>query len=427
MPNIAFILTAAFLWTVVTWRADKARRPGTERSLWFVLLMFAASTTVLIDRPWQLANKFLSPLGGAGWVWTCCSVLAAAGARSLVVHTQAERQKTPCPRLHLWLAAAALVIVTLSYIGHPAPPKLDGPSLGFVQRESLYQGGIAAGVRWAVWLGFLTWALTGMEHVTRQYAQHARRATPGRLTTGLRFGAMGCRVGYGYVALKAMVVAAWVGGAGLRLGPVDQVGDWIALLSVALIVVASTYDALLSRARAFLKAVSQLRALRRLRPLWMALSQAAPYNAARIPTSSVRQRLSRRVLDIRDRQLALRPYADPDLPRRALEAAEQAGYCGEQARVLAEATWLESARQAKVHGFAATADVPYDATYEVSGGKDLDEEVTWLLGVADAHRHSSFVRAFVAGRPIGGLVSLKRHGVRAHAALMDAGDEGPDD
>lgn len=403
MVNLVYAAGAAPLWVLVLWRIDKVRRPGAERSLWFVLAMLACAITVDTDGPRRLADHALAAVGGAAWVWTCCAVLAAAGARSLVVHTRAGRQDVRSRRLHLAVAAAALAVVTLSFVFTPSQPALHHASAALLQRAPFYAGTVQSVARWSVWLAFVTWALVGMAEVTAEAAGHADRATPGRLATGLRLGALGCTIGYGYVALKVVVVAAWALGVGPQLLVVDQIAIGVAFLSIALIASGATYDAGLARARAGVRTAGQLRALRRLGPLWSVLYQAAPRSAATLTTSGIRPRLSRRVLEIRDRQLALRPYVGPDAPRRALESAQAAGYRGEQAKAVAEAAWLEAARLAKAAGSTPIVDQPYDPVYEVSGGQSLDEEVRWLLLVAHAHARSTLVRTFAAGAPPGAV------------------------
>ena len=89
-------------------------------------------------------------------------------------------------------------------------------------------------------------------------------------------------------------------------------------------------------------------------------------------------RLYRRVIEIRDGRLALRPFLDADVARRAREDAIMSGQCdGDveatvEARVLA--TGVENARRRRRPAEVLPASE--------LGGDDFRSEVEWLLQVA---------------------------------------------
>lgn len=392
--DLAVAGSAFTLWIVVVSRTGNVMRPGPERSLWFVLAMFALSLTVRVDPIRQVLAHALGDFS-VPLVYLCCAVLAAAGARRLV--DSVADPMTRYARPPLLLTAVALAVVVASYVFGPAPAALPvDASSAVLERAPYYAGGLESVARWSVWLAYLTWALVGNAQLTGRFAKHAARATPGRLTIGLSLGELGCRVGFAYVALKAVMVAAWFLGVGPQLLPLDVLADLAALVSMALITIAATYDALRARARTIRMTASRVRSLWRLRNLWRVLKKAAPDDAGSLEGPTVRSLLFCVALGIRDRQLALRPYVGADAPRSALEAAHAAGYRGAEARAQAEAAVLEAGRRAKLHGATPVADVAYDATYEIVGGRDLDEEVCWLERVAGAHRRSPFVSSFAA-------------------------------
>lgn len=383
MTTVGMAPVAALLWAAVIWRYDKAWRAGAERSLWFVLLMFAVALTVSLPGFTRPLNNALSDVGGATWIWNCAALLAAAGTRSLAWHTSAPGKQLT--RAYLPLAGAALVITTLTYVWSPGPAVPADSSAEVMRHATLHAGMVTSAIRWAIWLSFLTWALTGMVEVTKQASGSAARVMPGRLT-GLHLGPLACRIGYGYVAVKLVMVVAWDLGAGPALTKLERFGDFLALLSILIIVFAATCDSLLDRLRQGRQAGSRYFALLRLRPLWVLLRQAAPDAAATIPVRGARRRLKQRVLNIRDRQLALRPYVPDEAPRLAFEAAVDAGLQGQEAQATAEAAWLEAARRVKLAGGEMVQHGTYDSRYEVVGANDLDGEVDWLLQVSSARR-----------------------------------------
>jgi len=398
MPDVVVGPIAAALWIVVVRRRNSALRKGPEQALWFVLTMFACAVTLQVSWSWLWVDRAAASLGGAAWAGLCLAVLAAAGARSFTVRT-APDQRPRFRRLHLPLTLAGLAAVTLSFNDHQE--RSPSPTASFValKQAEFYQGGPAAALRWSVWLGLLTWVLADAVQVTTRYADEARLVEGWRphMRSGLALGAIGCRIGYGYVALKALVTAGWTIGFGPHLAVLDETADMLACLSVAMILIAATYNTTATRAVAARQTMRQLLAWHRLRPLSITLYRAVPHGAAQLSGWTPRQRLSRRVLGIRDRQLALRPYIDAGTPRHALEAALDAGYAGTEARAAAEAAWLVTALLAKARGLPPVTDVPYDLVYEVTGGRDLNEEAAWLLGVS-AHREGRFVHYYGAAR-----------------------------
>lgn len=89
----------------------------------------------------------------------------------------------------------------------------------------------------------------------------------------------------------------------------------------------------------------QRRSYRRLEPLWRTLSEAVPQVrlADGDDAGDIGLRLYRRVIEIRDAQLLLEPFADADAVARAEEAARARGLAGEPLQAYVEATALATA------------------------------------------------------------------------------------
>jgi len=311
------ISAAGALWLLVRVRFPMTRGSSSERSLWFVLVMFACSETLqcsVVRRAVDIAVP-VSNLGGA--LMLGCGLLAAAGARNLFVALVTGRA-SPRPRWHLGLAAAALAAQTVCFL--LAPPALPGA----VYQADYYGGGLLALIRWGVFLGYLGWALAGMSAVT---ITSARRSPPGPLRTGLILGSIGTLLGFGYITLKATVAVGWTAGASPRLAPLDVAADVISLVSISLIALATVYEPLSHRLEDAVAAVTDRRSVARLDPLWRWLLTATPEIAARLENLNAHALLVRRVTEILDSQLVLLGYLPAELPRAALAAAELGPGC----------------------------------------------------------------------------------------------------
>lgn len=132
------------------------------------------------------------------------------------------------------------------------------------------------------------------------------------------------------------------------------------------------------------------RALHRLRPLWRSLHAVEPSVAlpgagwwTLMTPGGQRLRLVRRVIEIRDIELALCAYADLDVTesrRRTLTARADRRHAAE---AVDHACRLQAACRAELSGVTPTAA---DGWVPTPGGDDLDDEVASLLRIAAAWR-----------------------------------------
>jgi hypothetical protein len=128
-----------------------------------------------------------------------------------------------------------------------------------------------------------------------------------------------------------------------------------------------------------------MRSLRRLRALHDHVLRAAPEALSATTVSEVptlRARLHRSVVEIRDAALALRPYRNANVATAAAVAAREAGLAGDVAAAEVEAAVLADAVRAR------QADRPSDSgpesTQPPAVGPDLRSETEWLLKVSRA-------------------------------------------
>jgi hypothetical protein len=144
----------------------------------------------------------------------------------------------------------------------------------------------------------------------------------------------------------------------------------------------------------------------RLRPLWSALLQAVPdveLPAGQRCWRGVRWRLLRRVIEIRDAELALRPYWRADVAERAVAAARAATLSPELEQAVVEAAVIMDAVSARLRGMPPSpGPVPVHRVC-ATAGDDLHSEVARLVQVARIIRRCPAVReltARAAGPPL---------------------------
>jgi hypothetical protein len=132
----------------------------------------------------------------------------------------------------------------------------------------------------------------------------------------------------------------------------------------------------------------------RLRPLWAMLLDGAP--DIRLPPQpgtrlAARYRLHRRVVEIRDAQLALRPFQNSRAAAEAADAAFLAGLTRDERDAVIEAAMIVSALGARRNG-ATPASGPDVGHGFPEPGNDLESEAGRLLRVSRAVRRSPIVR-----------------------------------
>jgi hypothetical protein len=139
----------------------------------------------------------------------------------------------------------------------------------------------------------------------------------------------------------------------------------------------------------------------RLYPLWDALRQEIP--EIELPPEpgtrwNIPYRLHRRVIEIRDAQLALKPHSRAEIADQAAAAAKSAGLPPAKAAAVVEAAVIVDSLQSHFRGSSpGLADIPPE---QVSGapGNDIHAEVARLILVSQAISRSDIVRR-IAGRP----------------------------
>jgi hypothetical protein len=335
------VLEAALLvllWAVVVARLPTLWRDARQRAFWATIFMLALVKTVILipAAPTLLAN-LLGALT-AYFLLRFLSLLTGHGSR----------------RWHLALTAAVMItLATLALVSGDI--SLDG---------DLSKTTVAY---WVVLEGFLGWVLVT---TTVLFWSVAPEAPAGLPRLGLRAISFGCAMVALYATFKtALIVFAPdtdFAGFERRAGYLQGGG--------ILIGVAGACVPAARRSRAIIGAYWSLLVLR---PLWKAMRDAFPEVILFTPRRAVIElagvddvhlRVYRRVIEIRDGMMALRPYLD-DRPPESEDPAR------------AEATAIAQALKRRAAGAAGEHHGEFARV-----GPEMSDEVAWLSRVSSAYR-----------------------------------------
>lgn len=240
-----------------------------------------------------------------------------------------------------------------------------------------------------IFLAFLAAAAMDIGRLCWRYARAAERDV---LRLGLHLIAASGAVALGYITYKAVNVVSYRLALHLSLGYEPSVSRLLISLGTALVLGGTTVSLWGTRLGVHRPYgwFRSYRSRRRLFPLWQAMYGATPEIALYPPTSRLRDmcaardldfRLHRRVIEIRDGMLALRPYLDPGVAAAARSAGLDSGLTGDDLDAHAHAAALAAAVVAKESGRSAVPAV----SDRLSGGTDPGNEVAWLQRVAAAY------------------------------------------
>ncbi len=272
----------------------------------------------------------------------------------------------------------------------------DDPNFGSTQAI-----GTAADV---YWLAFLSYALFALYELVGLCLRFGRLAQGRSLGLGLRLVAAGgalAAVHFGYQYGIYLLIPSGASTHLARLGhSISDVLNTAALIGTGLLFVGAVLPAWTSLAHRWapMRKVGLWRSHQRLRPLWEELYQVTPEIALGPPMGRLRERIDirdldfridRRLVEIRDGLLGLRPYADVADRARAREAAREYGLSGTDLDDAVEAACLASALRGRKAGRPAV-DVEFG--FGATGGAGLEEELNHLALLAMTYRRSPVAR-----------------------------------
>jgi hypothetical protein len=378
---------AVVMWCAVAYQVPRLRRSPGDPALRVLLVALAAVATAATFFVQRFQRAVHTDPAEANVVDLAArlSVLVAAWAAVALLRylTQPQEEARRVNRHELrWLVLVGLVVTAF---WSAAVGDLGG-------------GAGQVGSPWstpymAVYLAYLGVSLVKVVHGALRYAAPAG----GSLALGLRLVAIGCGWGLGYIVCKLIITVTLADPSrAVRAVPITM-----AVLAGAFVASGATLPSLVPVAASWRRHLSVYVAHWKLFPLWSALREVDP-GIALDPAPSrladalrVRDlefRLSRRVIEIRDGRLALRPFLDAEVAESAGASAAGPGAPADPEAV-AEAAALSAALDSHRSG-ARPARHWLGAG---GGGEDLHTETQWLLEVAAAYRRCHGSKATRAG------------------------------
>jgi hypothetical protein len=395
VSDAAAYLAAAVLLGFAVYRAITDRRAAayySPRSSVYGFVICEGLSMALLA---PATSDLLTRLGvGALYVVLAGEIVRTAAVSFLMLVGYAL---TPRPAPPLVIPAALLVQATLTAVFLGVHPAMTPDSSVLVRGAGrwLLAGHDTLFAAYSIWCLAVVIAALGRE---------ARRAGPGPLRLGLRLTLAAAAV--------AVLWAAWTADdvvdvlkSGVQAGSEDVLSNVFGAVCATLVVAGTTVAKWGGAAAAAARWLRTYRTYARLGPLWEALHTELPQialadrprglGAAR--PSGTDFALYRRVIEIDDGRLALRPYAPPPAAAAAALApladdpSEEAGACLVEAVSIAAALVNLRAGRRLDDPDAGVADPdarPYAAVR--SGG--VDAEAAWLLRVCEALTCSPAIR-----------------------------------
>ena len=403
MAAILFYVVATAALAAAFVRARRAAANGsTPASNAYVALLTALGVTFAVmatpSQAW--VNRFVPDLFKL--VGNCSSLIAAFFGEALILYTSYTRERARMKlRLRLvGLLAVLGVLVVAFFWPHPvtltgsfdAYLAIDPTLVVYTLAYSLFVGAAAGDI------AIMSW----------RFSRHTARY----LRAGLRVIAVAGVGGVIYAAAKIAIVVEHVAtdsrqGAGDEAGVCHATFDSPACAVVVGIpgatVLALVIGVLLASGATRMDRIhrrgGQLRAYRRIEPLWSHLHDAFP-EIARMPDEphaitelrGIEWHLARRLVQIRDGLLLLAPHRNPAIANEVRTAARQAG-AGDLDAVV-EAAEIAAALKARAARTAPVLDPPDPPDPPRGHLGDIDAEIEWLQRVSRAFTRSPFVAPY---------------------------------
>ena len=276
-------------------------------------------------------------------------------------------------------AVAAALTVTLMIVfllgAGPVPADPDARRMhladpGLLEVRSLY-------------LGFLTWVFADIARLCWRFASVAG----GRLlAAGLRLIAAGGAVGLCYVAAGVLQLVGAANGDAAGVRAAHQASEALIVVATLLVVAGSTLPAVGARLRRWAGDAPSEQSLSGLDSLWQTLTRAVPEVVLPSEHGSSDEQLYRRVIEVEDARLALRPLRTAELQDAAAQAVQRCGVGAPEQSAALEAASLALALDRRARA-AAPDDgrqrpgVPPPAADQRPGDQDLQSEIAWLSSV----------------------------------------------
>lgn len=375
MVSSAVAVAAALLWLLAAFKAAGTIRSGSASARWLLaaIVFLAMGITIFVPAVEQrLADAV--PVDQIKEPLARTAVIAAAFCGQTLLSLTGDPISRRARLLRWAFAVLAVAVLWVTFMIGPAAPE--------AQFGSHPVRDVSMTLFILAFLGYLAYAVTTVMAGCWRYA----RSATGAMRSGLRLISAGCASCLAYVLVKLVAIVGFWAGVPVAPAVEGAVAQGLVAVGALLVVVGSAATATSQRAADLRDWVRDYVAYRRLYPLWVDLVGVVPavaldpaagrwQDASRV--RDMHWRLVRRVIELRDAWLALRPYMDADLAE-ALTAHAPDGDRASPARV--ESRMLRAAVDAlQAHRPAARPWSPPS-----SQRTSMVEELAWWSAVAAA-------------------------------------------
>lgn len=386
---------ALLLWAAVAYKFPsmaRAWRDSGRRWLWFTLLFLAMAVTVLLPPVYVGIDVAVGRANLSRLLSNSLTLVSGWTVQALLAHLNRAPAQQTVRRTGILLAVAVAVMTGLFLTAPVYQEALDFP-----QRYATAPYVIEYRL---VFLAYLGLAEVTVARLAWQYARVAPHAS---LRLGLRIVALGGVFGLLYVLDDGTYLSLRRLGFAYPLHDPGTIEQVLVALAVAMGAIGATMPAWGSRVGIprLCRRVSRYRSLRRLYSFWISLRRSCPEIALLPAPSSLADawdvrdvdfRLYRRVLEIRDGILALRPYVDPSIVETVVKECRRENLRTDETEAIVEAASVVVGQWAKERG-----QIKSGASEHVSrpsgGGTDLDREALYLERVAWSYTRSPLIYA----------------------------------
>ncbi len=336
-------------------------------------------------------------------------MLAAGAALALTAANPVSLQVPPTAPSIAWASSTLGLLATWMFLGvmdavtsdtgtHPgilAIPVLGAASAGLLQMALRAVPGAGTRPDLSFLVGqlvLLTYYCPGLWRIATLAWQCSRRIKTGHLHVGMRAVSYAAAAELVLILLRSATIIERSSGVPVARPELAAIGAAEAV-AVIQIIGGATISAWFPGLAKLTQQGLLWYAYWRLHLLWATLRRAVPQ--VELPRQSgtrfnVRYRLHRRVIEIRDAQLLLRPYWRSDIAGQAAAAARSAGLTEPKHSAVVEAAVIVTAVNARQQGSPPRHDdIPAEHPSALSNG--LRAEAAHLILVSRAMRHSRIV------------------------------------
>jgi hypothetical protein len=386
-----YLLVAVFAWAVVLGSARQLpvifKQPA-RLATWALYLFFALIFTAGWEVVWDRLDSWTGLPESNTLITMCLVVCYSASALVLLqVWSYSPDRARRRSKVTICAAVVALTLMVMLFLRS---------ATAHHQQQSFkewYGGSVEYDAYLLIYL--TTYAAAEVE-VIRLCRRYAKMMTPSWLRTGLTTTVVGAAIGLLYAITRVADVAA--AHAGVDISRFEDVAEVGAGLGALLVMIGLTLHSWGPRISGAARRVRRLVAYARLRPLWARFYELDPSIAfddrRHVGSAGARERMraakrvlkdpeyhvARRVVEIRDGILTLRPYQDPEYAQRIRVFYDGHGLVGDDLDAAVTAAGIHAALDAREA--APRREQPRSPAAN-NLPADLDAELTWLLKVTE--------------------------------------------